>query len=81
MDDANIACAEMGFPGAERALMGSEVEDGQGRVWLNNVECTGVLERFLKDCPHTGWGNASCGHNRDAGVKCRPKGLCNWGHT
>lgn len=66
----------MGFAGAERVLTGNEVEDGKGRIWLDNMECTGVLERYLKQCFHSGWGNVNCGHDRDAGVKCRPKGRC-----
>lgn len=76
IDDANIACIEMGFAGAEKALMGSDVQDGKGRVWLDNMQCTGVIETFLKECPHGGWGNVKCGHDRDVGVKCRPKGRC-----
>ena len=76
IDDANIACNEMGFPGAEKVLTGNEVQDGTGRIWLDNMECTGVLERYLKECHHSGWGSVSCGHDRDAGVKCRPKGRC-----
>ena len=57
--------------------MGNEVQDGTGRVWLEDVECTGLIETFLKECPHNGWDNVSCGHHQDAGVKCLPKGNAN----
>lgn len=64
----------MGFEGALRALKGNEVADGTGRIWLERIRCTGVIERFLKQCNNNGWSNVTCNHSRDAGVKCRPKG-------
>lgn len=33
------------------------------------VKCTGAETR-LERCKHNGWGNHSCGHFEDAGVKC-----------
>ncbi|XP_028391577.1 uncharacterized protein LOC114516333 [Dendronephthya gigantea] len=78
MDDASIACTEMGFPGAERALMGSDVQNGTGRVWLDNVQCTGFVESLLKECHHNGWGNVNCRNGQEAGVKCKPKVPCDF---
>lgn len=31
-------------------------------------------ERSLLDCPNQGWGQNSCGHERDAGVSCLQEG-------
>lgn len=36
--------------------------------------CTGQ-EKTLLDCPHSGWGENSCDHSRDAGVSCLQQGL------
>ena len=40
-----------------------------GKVWLDQINCTG-LERNITECGHLPWGEGSCGHLEDAGVKC-----------
>ena len=67
--DARVACRELGYKYALRALQGSEVPDGTGKIWLNNVVCTGS-EPSLASCSHWGWENHNCGHSMDAGVEC-----------
>ncbi len=42
---------------------------GSGRIWLDNVACTGN-ELRLQDCQHAGWGDENCGHIEDVGIKC-----------
>ena len=54
---------------AKRAKFGQ----GTGPVWLSKMMCTG-REKSLTDCPHQGWGENSCGHERDAGVSCLQEG-------
>jgi deleted-in-malignant-brain-tumors protein 1 len=42
---------------------------GKGKVWLNNMGCTGT-ETSLESCSHGGWGVVSSwcnGHTTDAG--------------
>lgn len=43
-------------------------------MWLSKMMCTGQ-EKTLLDCPHSGWGENSCDHSRDAGVSCLQQGL------
>ena len=69
MSDAQVVCRELGYKYAIKALRGSRVLDGQGKIWLDNVLCTGN-EQNLSSCSHNGWGNHDCGHHDDAGVHC-----------
>ena len=70
INDARVVCRQLGFPvNAIRALSGNEVPDGSGRIWLDDVDCTGS-EKNLTDCFHNVWGNHNCGHSEDAGVQC-----------
>ena len=52
-----------------QSLSGAMFGEGEGRVWLHGVECTGS-ERGLIDCPAL-MGNSSCTHTQDAGIRCQ----------
>ena len=69
LNDANVACRQLGYKYAVRALQGAQVRPGTGKIWLDNVYCTG-REESLASCYHIGWGNENCGHIEDAGVEC-----------
>ena len=71
INDAKVACRELGYAFAVRSLQGSQTPDGTGRIWLDNMYCTGS-ERSLADCSHGGWGCHDCSHYEDAGVECSP---------
>ena len=74
LNDAKVACRQLGYPYAISALSGIRVPDGFGRIWLSRVECTGS-EQNLTNCYHYGWGYTFfCDHSRDAGVKCSMTG-------
>jgi hypothetical protein len=74
MRSAEVACRQLGYPYAVRALTGSLVPDGTGKIWLDNyVNCNGN-EKSLTSCYHGEWGSQNCGHNRDVGVECSTSG-------
>ena len=52
------------------ALRAASFGEGTGRIWLDNVKCTGN-ERQLRNCTNTSFGVNSCSHAQDAGVRCR----------
>ena len=69
INDAGVACRQLGYLNAVRALQGGSVLDGTGKIWLDDIRCTG-REQSLISCSHRGWDSHNCGHNEDAGVEC-----------
>ena len=55
------------------ALSGATFGQGTGRIWLDNVQCTGS-ERILMNCTASNNGVNNCTHTQDAGVRC-PSGI------
>ena len=72
-NDADVACRQLGYGNAIRALQGRGVPDGKGQIWLDNVRCIGN-EQSLFNCSHSGWGRHNCRHSEDAGVECSKAG-------
>ena len=66
--DANIVCRQLGHSGGT-ALVDSEYGDGEGEIWLDEVECTGN-EYIISSCDSNTWGDNDCWHFEDAGVQC-----------
>ena len=74
LNDARVACRELGYLNAVRALQGKHVSSGSGQMWLNKVGCTGE-EASLISCAHQlALGDRYCSHSRDAGVECTSTG-------
>ena len=71
-EDARVACRQLGFPDVT-ALQGSNVPSGSGKIWLDDVNCTGT-EQNIASCAHDGWGKHDCSHYEDAGVECSTRG-------
>ena len=70
LNDAAVACRELGFPGAISSSCCAAFGQGNGTIWLDGVRCTG-RESSLSSCYHRGWGRLySCSHREDAGVYC-----------
>ncbi|XP_030852007.1 deleted in malignant brain tumors 1 protein isoform X2 [Strongylocentrotus purpuratus] len=69
VNDANVACRQLGFGRAISAPVGARYGSGSGSILLDNLACTGA-ESNLLSCPHSGIGSHNCGHEEDAGVVC-----------
>ncbi|XP_067106406.1 neurotrypsin [Osmerus mordax] len=69
--DAEVVCRQLGLGGVARAWGQGYFGQGVGRVWLDEVGCTGN-ELSLEQCPKNDWGEHNCQHNEDAGVSCTP---------
>ncbi|XP_038061130.1 deleted in malignant brain tumors 1 protein-like [Patiria miniata] len=74
LNDAKVACRQLGFPGALSYTTHAAYGGGTGLVLLNNVACVGN-EADLWSCGHAGVGSFWCGHGSDAGVVCSPSDI------
>ncbi|RDD36431.1 Deleted in malignant brain tumors 1 protein, partial [Trichoplax sp. H2] len=91
MVSANIICKQLGFlRGATTFYGGALYGQGNGTIWLANVNCTGN-ETNIASCPHSYWGINDCTHSEDISIVCNPVditalnctfqyGFCNWKH-
>ena len=69
--DAQVACRQLGYPAIGATILtASDVPDGTGQIWLDNVDCFGTESSLFK-CSANSVGNHNCGHSDDAGVECR----------
>ena len=67
-----MACRMAGFYSAVRPVTGGHYGPGEGRVWLNYVDCDGT-DWTLDACVYGNWGTDDpiCNqHTKDAGVVC-----------
>ena len=71
--DAMVACRQLGYENAVSALQGDQVPNGNRRIWLDGIFCTGT-EKNLFACSHHSFGTNECGHSKDAGVHCYSAG-------
>ncbi|XP_043956783.1 immunoglobulin superfamily member 1-like isoform X1 [Gambusia affinis] len=89
LNDAAVACRQLGCGPALYALPLAQFGQGTGPIWLDNLGCSGS-ETSLAVCGHNGFGIHDCGHHEDAGVICsmslpkpnitiQPIGVVMWG--
>ncbi|XP_022088513.1 deleted in malignant brain tumors 1 protein-like [Acanthaster planci] len=70
IDDVQVVCRQLGFPGAVEAKSGAYFGRGDGPVHMEGLACDGSEER-LADCPSHCWEEPTCGHGQDAGAVCQ----------
>ena len=73
LEDAQVACRQLGFPDAMEATGRAYFGSGTGPIYLDEVECIGN-ETDLTSCGHNGIGVHDCNHGEDAGIVCGPSG-------
>ncbi|XP_018608184.2 lysyl oxidase homolog 2A [Scleropages formosus] len=66
---ATVVCRELGYVEAVSWSPSAKFGQGEGRIWLDNVHCTG-REVTLAECSSNGFGVSDCKHSEDVGVVC-----------
>uniref|UniRef100_A0A8C1KM38 Lysyl oxidase homolog n=1 Tax=Cyprinus carpio TaxID=7962 RepID=A0A8C1KM38_CYPCA len=69
---AQVVCRELGYSEAVSWSPSSKYGKGEGRIWFDNVHCTGN-EKSLAQCESNGIGVSDCKHTEDVGVVCSDK--------
>ena len=69
MNDANVACRELGYSGATSAPTGAAYGPGSGPILRDHINCQGS-EASLLNCPVDQIGPGHCNHNEDSSVVC-----------
>lgn len=73
MNNAQVACRQLGFPGAAKFFKKSYFGAHVTQFWLSELECLGNETR-LDTCVHKDWGRPwVCNSQWAAGVECLPK--------
>ncbi|XP_071502513.1 scavenger receptor cysteine-rich domain superfamily protein-like [Diadema antillarum] len=72
-EDAEVVCKQLGYIGADLALVASPFQRGNSPVLLDKVQCNG-LESNISTCKHAGVGVKSCHESKTAGVTCTTVG-------
>ncbi|XP_056872005.1 scavenger receptor cysteine-rich type 1 protein M130-like [Takifugu flavidus] len=67
--DAQVVCRAMDCGSAQTAKSSAYFGQGEGDIWLDDVNCQGN-ETSLLHCNHANIGENNCGHGEDAGVIC-----------
>lgn len=70
---ATVVCRQLGCGRVAKASPYAPFGQGTGRIWLQPFFCRGT-EDALQECPHFGWGEHFCGHDRDVWVTCTGEG-------
>lgn len=76
-EDAIVVCRQLRFGTDATAVSGGRgFPEGEGQIWLDDVQCTGWEDR-LDHCLTRGWGVNDCNHGEDAGVRCAEGNVSN----
>ena len=70
IEDGNVTCRELGFPGAESVTTASFFGPAYSEFSASNVQCNGD-ELRLEDCPRKDETQTYCTMKEVAGVYCK----------
>ncbi|XP_030831464.1 deleted in malignant brain tumors 1 protein-like [Strongylocentrotus purpuratus] len=73
LEDAEVVCKDLGYSGADLALVAAAYGVGSGPIWLDDVQCRGD-EESLDQCDFDTIGSNDCLHEEDASVICTARG-------
>jgi len=73
IQDAKVACKQLGFYGALTERKGAYYGVGDGEIWLDEVQCRGDELSLIACSRRRGIGDHDCSHEHDAGVVCISK--------
>ncbi|CAC5380041.1 PRSS12 [Mytilus coruscus] len=65
--DAEVACRQLGYCSG-MMIPSDHVDDGQGTIWLNDIDCSGSETKLL-NCSHS-IETSHCHHYEDVGIHC-----------
>ena len=69
-DEKERVCMELKLPYRKSVVKtDAYFGEGTGQIWMDEIDCQGYEKSFLS-CKLGGWGNVSCNHSDDVGVKC-----------
>ena len=69
INEANVACRQLGFSGASQVICCAGYGQGSDPIWMDGVTCQGG-EAMLFYCTFLEWGSHDCNHGEDASVVC-----------
>lgn len=72
MNASNVACRQLGYPGAEAAILSTvgPFGKGEGPVWMSDLDCEGHEDSLWK-CSWPRIAGIYWDHDNDAGVVCK----------
>uniref|UniRef100_A0A3B5LG39 Soluble scavenger receptor cysteine-rich domain-containing protein SSC5D n=1 Tax=Xiphophorus couchianus TaxID=32473 RepID=A0A3B5LG39_9TELE len=73
--DAQVVCRALDCGSAQTAKTAAYFGQGQGDIWLDDMNCIGN-ESSLLHCYRPPFGENNCGHGEDAGVICSENSSC-----
>lgn len=72
--EASVACRQLGYSGAVKVAKQTVYGAGSGRIWSDDLNCTG-RETNLLDCPRAPRSQSfGCYHSSDVAVVCKGPG-------
>ena len=73
LNDAKVVCRQLGFGRAIKAFNWAAFGPGNGKIWMDDVTCTGNERSFNNRVFSQRLEIEDCVHDEDAGVLCSSK--------